>query len=165
MGIRCPGSFGKDCFDMLKSIGFGDFVIHFSSSGQSDRVYLGLFVWDLVGRLFRIQAWRRSVRFHRALVLLVPILVYLCKSWDPYVSPGCYDMTFLWVFLPSFSMVLLSVSSLFLHMIWFVGRWISFLDSLFLPGCFFWPLESMNVAGVLQEAGDADSRACTRSQV
>ena len=22
MGISCPGSFGKDCFDMLKSIGF-----------------------------------------------------------------------------------------------------------------------------------------------
>ena len=26
-------------------------------------------------------------------------------------------------------------------------------------------MDSINVAGVLQEAGDADSRACTRSQV
>ena len=26
-------------------------------------------------------------------------------------------------------------------------------------------MESMDVAGVLQEAGDADSRACTRSQI
>ena len=23
MGMSCPGSAGKDCFDMLKSIGFG----------------------------------------------------------------------------------------------------------------------------------------------
>ena len=29
----------------------------------------------------------------------------------------------------------------------------------------FGDMESMNVAGVLQEAGDADWRACTRSQV
>ena len=31
MGISCPGSFGEDCFDMLKSIGFGDLVRLFSS--------------------------------------------------------------------------------------------------------------------------------------
>ena len=24
MNMSCPGSVGKDCFDMLKSIGFGD---------------------------------------------------------------------------------------------------------------------------------------------
>ena len=41
MGICCPGSFWKDCFDMLKSIEFGDLVRLFSSSRQSDRVYLG----------------------------------------------------------------------------------------------------------------------------
>ena len=41
MGICCPGSFGKDCFDMLKSIGFGDLVRLFPSSRRSDRVYLG----------------------------------------------------------------------------------------------------------------------------
>ena len=33
--------FGKEYFDMLKSIGFGDLVRLFSSSRQSDRVYLG----------------------------------------------------------------------------------------------------------------------------
>ena len=32
-------------------------------------------------------------------------------------------------------------------------------------GYFFAQMESINVAGVLQEAGDADSRAHTRSQV
>ena len=51
-------NFGKECFDMLKSIGFEDLVRLFSSSRRSDRVYLGWFVWDLVGRLFRMQALR-----------------------------------------------------------------------------------------------------------
>ena len=32
--------FGNKCFDMLKSIGFGDLERLFSSSRQSDRVYL-----------------------------------------------------------------------------------------------------------------------------
>ena len=32
-------------------------------------------------------------------------------------------------------------------------------------GYLFWWMESINVVGVLQEAGDADSRARTRSQV
>ena len=41
MGKSCPGSVGKDCFDMLKSIGFGDLVGLFASLRQSDRVYLG----------------------------------------------------------------------------------------------------------------------------
>ena len=41
MGISCPGSLEKDCFDMLKSIGFGDSVRCFSSSTRSDRVYFG----------------------------------------------------------------------------------------------------------------------------
>ena len=41
MGNCCPGSFGKDCFDMLQSIGFGDLVRLFSSSRRSDSVYLG----------------------------------------------------------------------------------------------------------------------------
>ena len=31
MGISYPGSFGKDCFDMLSSIGYGDLVRLFSS--------------------------------------------------------------------------------------------------------------------------------------
>ena len=40
MGISCSGKFGKDCFDMLKSIGFGDLVRVFSSTRQYDRVCL-----------------------------------------------------------------------------------------------------------------------------
>ena len=35
---------------------------------------------------------------------------------------------------------------------------------LFFPGWLFGRMESINVAGVLQEVGDADSRAYTRSQ-
>ena len=62
MGISWPCILGKECFDMLKSIGFGDLVRLFSSSRRSDRVYLGWFVWDSVWRLFRMQASRRSVK-------------------------------------------------------------------------------------------------------
>ena len=40
----------------------------------------------------------------------------------------------------------------------FVGSWISFLDSFFFSGKLFWRMESINVAGVLQKAGDADSK-------
>ena len=40
MGISWPCILGKECFDMLKSIGFGDLVRLFSSSRWSDRVYL-----------------------------------------------------------------------------------------------------------------------------
>ena len=47
----------------------------------------------------------------------------------------------------------------------FVGSCISFLGSLFFSGYFFGRMESVYVAGVLQEAEDADSRARTRSQV
>ena len=36
-----PCIFGKKCFDMLKSIGFRDFLRVFSSLRRSDRVYLG----------------------------------------------------------------------------------------------------------------------------
>ena len=38
--MRVSCSFGELCFDMLKSIAFGDLVGLFSSSRQSDRVYL-----------------------------------------------------------------------------------------------------------------------------
>ena len=41
MNMSCPGSVDKDCFDMLKNIGFGDLVGLLASSRQSDRVYLG----------------------------------------------------------------------------------------------------------------------------
>ena len=64
MGISWPCGFGKVCFDMLKSIGFGDKVRLFSSLRQSDRVYLSWFVWDLVGKLFQMWASRRPVKIH-----------------------------------------------------------------------------------------------------
>ena len=64
MAMSCPGSVGKDYFDMLKSIGFGDLVGLFASSRRSDSVYLGWFVWDLGGRLFKMEASRRSVKVH-----------------------------------------------------------------------------------------------------
>ena len=41
-----------------------DLVRLSSSSRRSDGVYLGWFVWDLVWRLFRMQASRRSVKAH-----------------------------------------------------------------------------------------------------
>ena len=41
MGISGPCILGKECFDVLKSIGFGGLVKVFSSSRRSDRVYLG----------------------------------------------------------------------------------------------------------------------------
>ena len=78
MGISCPASLRKIYFDMLKSTGFGDLVRHFSSSRQSNRVYLGWFVWYLVGRLFKLQASRQS-RKTRASVLLALLLALGCK--------------------------------------------------------------------------------------
>ena len=47
----------------------------------------------------------------------------------------------------------------------FVGSRISFLGSLCFSGYLFGRMELINVGGVLQEAGDADSRAGTISQV
>ena len=78
MSISCPASLRKIYFDMLKSTGFGDLVRHFSSSRQSNRVYLGWFVWYLVGRLFKLQALRQS-RKTRASVLLALLLALGCK--------------------------------------------------------------------------------------
>ena len=50
-------------------------------------------------------------------------------------------------------------------MIQFVRSFIFFHNFLFLRRWLFWQMESMDVAGVLQKAGDADSRASSRSQV
>ena len=143
MGISYPGNFGKDCFDMLKTIGFRDLVRLFSSSWQFDKVYyLGWFVLDLVGRLFRMQAWMWSYWF-------------LSKCCNPYVSPGStIQVALFWVFLPCFCMLILSLPFLglgskssclgpgFVYVgqgsrIQFIGSWISFLDSLFFPGWLF----------------------------
>ena len=50
-------------------------------------------------------------------------------------------------------------------MIGFVGSLIFFQDFFFFLGELFGQVESVDDAGVLQEAGDAESRAHTRSQV
>ena len=113
MGISCPGSFGKDFFDMLKSIEFGDLVRIFF---QFEMIYQGLawFVWDSVGMLFRIQPSRRQVKIcwgsapiHSSLI--TGFQVYHCKCWDPYVSSGCTIwLAFFCVFLHCFWILILS---------------------------------------------------------
>ena len=94
VGISWPCIFGKECFAMLKSIEFRDVVRLFSSSRLSDRVYLAWFVWDSVGRLFRMQGSRQSVNARQSFGSIGSCLsfgfqFYLSKCWDPYVSPGC----------------------------------------------------------------------------
>ena len=100
VGIRWPCIFGKECFAMLKSIEFRDVVRLFSSSRLSDRVYLAWFVWDSVGRLFRMQGSRQSVNARQSFGSIGSCLsfgfqFYLSKCWDPYVSPGCMTTCFL----------------------------------------------------------------------
>ena len=41
IGMNCPRSVGKDCFDMLKSIEIGVLIGLFGSLRQSDRVFFG----------------------------------------------------------------------------------------------------------------------------
>ena len=115
MGISWPCILGKECFDMVKTIGFGDLVRLFSSSRRSDRVYLGWFVWDSVWRLFRMQASRWSVKLSRALVLLAPLLALGSKSTSlsagihMWAQAARYDLFSSAVFLPYFSMLILSL--------------------------------------------------------
>ena len=104
--LLCFYSFRKI---MLKSIGFGDLVGLFPRSRRSDRVYLGWFVWNLVGRLFKIQVLRWSVKAQKGSgpigsSLSTGFQVYLSKCWDPYVNPGCMILVFFW-----------GLSSLFQH--------------------------------------------------
>ena len=112
MGISWPCIFGKVCFDMLKSIGFGNLVRLFSSLRQSDRVYLSWFVWYSVRRLFKMQPLKRSVKTRygfglAALLALGSIQVYISNCWHPYVSPGwMIELVFFW-----------GLSSLFHHVI------------------------------------------------
>ena len=88
MGISWPCIFWKVCFDMLKSIGFGNLVRLFSSLRQSDRVYLRWFVWYSVRRLFKMKPLKRSVKTRYGFSLAC-LLLLVSKCWDPYVSPGC----------------------------------------------------------------------------
>ena len=76
--------------------------IFFASSRRSDRVYFGWFVWDLVGRLFRISIGSS---------LSTGFQVYLSKCWDPCESRlyAWHDLFPFVVFLPFFSMFILSL--------------------------------------------------------
>ena len=95
-----------------------DLVRLSSSSRRSDGVYLGWFVWDLVGRLFKVQALRRSVKAQQGSGPFAPSLitwfqVYLSKCWDPYVSPGCMiRLVFFFSFSAFFQHVDLATTSL-----------------------------------------------------
>ena len=100
IGISWPFILLKECFDMLSSIGYGDFARVFWSSRQYDSVYLGWFILCLVWRLFTMQASRRSVKAHYSFGSIGSSLstvfeVYLSKCLDPYVSPGCTICFFL----------------------------------------------------------------------
>ena len=77
----------RDCFHMLKSLGLGDMVRLFSNFRPSNKVYLGWLVWDLVERLFKMQASRQSVKPYSRSGCIGPSLntafqVYVSKSWD-----------------------------------------------------------------------------------
>ena len=100
MGISWTFILLKEWFDMLSSIGYGDFVRVFWSSRRYDKVYLGWFIFDLVWRLFTMQASRRSVKAHYSFGSIVSFLsacfqVYLSKCWGPYISPSCTMCFFL----------------------------------------------------------------------
>ena len=164
---------------MLKSIGFGALLRLFSSWRRSDRVYLGWCVWDSVWGSLGGKLRDNQSRLTRASVLFARLLVLASKS--TFLSAGIhvwvqavqYDLFSSGVFLPYFSMLILLLPLLALGSVYigqcstipFVGSWISFLGSLFFSGYLFEQMESINVPGVLQEAGDADSSACTISQV
>ena len=55
-------------------MGFGGLVRLFSSSRQSDRDYLGWFVWDLVGKLFKMQGSRQPVKAYQGFGPIVHLL-------------------------------------------------------------------------------------------
>ena len=77
MGIIWVVSFGNVCFDMLKSIEFCGLVRLFSSLMWCHTL-IGWFVWDLVGRLFKMQPLRRSVKAH----------YYLTCLWENVIKKG-----------------------------------------------------------------------------
>ena len=103
MGISWTLILLKECFDMLSSIGYGDFVRVFWGSRPYYRVYLGWFIFGLVWRLFMMQASRPSVKTRSSFVSIGSSLspffqVCLSKCWDPYVSPSCTVCFFLQFF-------------------------------------------------------------------
>ena len=65
LSIGWLGSFGEICFtNFLKSTWIGNLVRLFSSSRQSDRADLHWAEWNLVGRLFQMQALIQSIKAH-----------------------------------------------------------------------------------------------------
>ena len=98
---------------------------------------------------------RGSFDFNHSLGCFYPnryvnrLLGRVSSSWS------CHYLSYGWVPSPH----ILALGSVYVghgSTIRFVGRWISFLDSLFFPGWLFWQMESINMPGVFQEAGDAD---------
>ena len=188
MGINWPWILGKECFHMLKSIGFGALVKLFSSSRRSDRVYLGWCVWDSVWGSLGCKLRDNQSRLTRALVLLARVLAlaskstFLCARIHVWFQAVQYDLFSSGVFLPYFSMLILLLpllglgsKSTSLSPGFCVRRprqydticWkLNLISGFFVfSGYLIGRMESINVAGVLHEAGDADSRAGTRSQV
>ena len=114
MGISWSFILLRECFDMLTSIGFGDFIRVFWSSRRYDRVYLGRFIFALVLTLFTMQDLRRLLNALYSFGPIGPSLitgfqVYLSKCWGSYVSPSC-TICFSIVLFPYFSMLMLSLS-------------------------------------------------------
>ena len=142
-----------------------------------------LFSWCHV-LFFRMQASRRSVKAHFGSIgssLSTGFQVYLSKCWDPYVSPGCtMRLVFLCGLSTLFQHVDLATTSfragfqVYLSYPWFcVGRprqydticWELNLISGFVAFlCLIVSVDGIDNCGWYL-AGDADSRARTRSQV
>ena len=123
-----------------------------------------------------------KLSFHWLLLALGSKSTSLSAGIHMLVQAVRYNLFSSEVFLPSFTMFILSLpllelgsKSTFLSPGFYLGRprqydricWELNLISWFFAfsGYLFGRMESINVAGVLQEAWDADSRAHTRSQV
>ena len=187
MGIRWPCIFGKKCFDIVSIFRFPksffqvwDDLIE-SILVDLCEIWLGDSLWcKLQG-----DQWRLT----RASVLLAPLLALDWKTTSlsygihMWVKAVGHDVFSSMVFLLYFSLLILwlpllgvSSKSTCLSCGFCVHsprqcNTISWKLNLIFPFfCFFlvnclWRMESINVTGVLQEAGDTDSRAFTRSQV
>ena len=147
---------------------------------------------DLFEILLESSLWCKvqddQYRLTRAFVLLAPLLALGSKCTS--LSSGIhiwaqvlrYDLFSSVVFLPYFSILILSLPLLWLgcksislssgFCVCRPGQYNMICWELILISGFFaflwlivWGMESINVAGILQEAGDADWRAYTRSQV
>ena len=132
-----------------------------------------------------MEAARQSVKVHKGSgpigsSLSTGFQVYLSKCCDPYVNPGCTTrLAVFWVFLSCFCLLILSLLLIGLgskstslspgFYVYGPRQYNAICWKLDLISGFFFFLvnwvgrmESINVAGVLQEEKDADSRACTK---